>query len=399
MNSNFSFLFSKIALLVAITMLPSCSKDSNDSGGAPGAPTKGCIQGVVIDGQTGNRIQFPAFNDDNGIFALVRNKLISGKPLTTKPDDVLQKQGEYVLCDIPLDESFPLFMWLEGYEVFESSVTVRSTVASKSSGAAYDIVRNAPTELANLLAFPKGTNVKDLSFFVTQKGAPVAGAQVILKPFGGNYISWGSSFLGASSLRSKPLNGVTDAAGNAVFAAADLVLGGQYTWVVLPPDGGATSTGAQSSGVFTLGLRDAGDNTDPYSLYADLSHTEPSLVELSRSTDSNDPIPTGALVVYYNRAIEIAPGTEDSITATLSGNVTAELVDNVDGNKASEQVKVTIDGNKLLLEPIWKTNPNADTTKELNLAITYTGLTLRPNTSPEQLNTVTLSSAQVTFYQ
>jgi hypothetical protein len=353
----------------------------------------------MVDGLTGNRIPLPEQSDGIGVHMLVRNKLVAGKPLTSNPEDPAYQQGEYVLCGIPVDESFPLFVWLEGYEGYESTYTIDSTVSSRSPQAQYDVVRPTPTDLVNIMLFPKGTQTKDLEFVVLNNAAPVAGAQVMLKPSGSNIISWGSAFHPADSLRALPLTATTDDTGVVLFAAADLVLGGQYTWIVVPPDGGQNLTTKASAGTFTVGLRTAVDTTEPYRIHADLGHTMPALVELSRSTDNNDPIASGAVSIFFNRAIELVPNSLDGITATLTGAATAELKENTAGNDATEQVAVTITDNVLTLAPIWKTVPDADPLEEIDLGITYNGVTVRPLASPEQLSTHTVTGATVYMYK
>jgi hypothetical protein len=401
MNLNFLKLVLIISTCSLMAFTSSCKKEEEESGGGGGGGNsgKGCIQGVVMNGLTGDRVKLPSFDVGVGIFVLVKNKLIPGKPLTINEEDPDFKQGEYSLCGIPLDETFPLFLWLPDHEPFEAQITVASTVAAKSSQAQFDILRKKPTDIANLLAFPRGTPVKDLIFTVHKSGGFVEGAQVFLSPDGTNFINWGSGYLGATPLRSKPLTGTSSAEGVVTFAAADLVLGAKYTWIVLPPDGGVDTTANSSAGSFTVGLRASGDTDEPYEINVDLDHTQPAVAELSRTTDNNDPISSGAITIFYNRAIELVPGTLDGITATLTGAVTAVLADNTAANDATEQVKVAIEGNKLTLTPLWKTDPDSDVSKEYGLAITYNGIMVRPTESPEILGSSTLTGATVNFYQ
>lgn len=401
MFKHYLKLFTVLFYCVAISLTLSCKKDEEEGGGgsASGKSGKGCIQGVVMNGLTGERVKLPDFDVGVGIFVLVKNKLISGSPLTIDEEAPEFQQGEYSLCGIPLDETFPIFLWLPDHEPFESQIKISSTVASQSGQAQYDIIRTKPTDLANLLAFPRGTPVKDLTFNVYKSGAFVEGAEVFLRPDGTNYISWGTGFLGASPLRSKALTATTSAEGVATFAAADLVLGAKYTWLILPPDGGADTTADASAGAFTVGLRSSGDTDEPYQVNVDLDHTQPVLAELSRSTDNNDPASSGAITIYFNRAIEVVPETTDSITATVAGAVTAVIADNTAANDVSEQVNVTIDGNKLTLTPNWKTAPDSDTSKEFGLSITYNNVILRPKESPEISGSVTLTGATVNFYK
>jgi hypothetical protein len=252
------------------------------------------------------------------------------------------------------------------------------------------LLRPHPSELANIRLYPKGSEVKDLDVLVLHNGAPLKGVQVTLLALGENYLQDGvGTFLDPNVTRAAPLTGTSDDAGHLVFAAADLVLGGHYAYVALPPDGGAAQGAAKSgpnpSDDFVLGLRSASNMTDPYRLTINLGESVPAVREVSRSTDSQDPDKTGMLVIYFNREIELVPGSADKIVASLSGNTTAALPENENGDDEPDQAKVTIEGNKLILQPIFKTNPDNDINKELDLSITYSGVQVRPKTAPETL--------------
>jgi hypothetical protein len=387
-------------LASSLALFSSCSKGGGDEdSGGSGRPTSGCIQGVILDGLTGLRVTIPAAADGVGIYVLVQDDLKRASVMTNDPAAAAHLQGEYHLCGLPLDQTYPMFVWLPGYAPFESLVEVESTRASRSPEAAVDIVKPSPSALTNIMVYPQSQQTKDLEFFVLHNGVALKDAQVSLRPTGGNFLDPGGLFfLPASNVRQKPLVGTTNEEGKVVFAAADLVLGGKYTYVVLPPNGGANQNAEVSAGVFIVGLRDGSDVSDPYRIFVDLEHTGEPLAELSRSTDNNDPIADGTLNVYFNRAIELVPGTPDGIAATLSGADKAELVANTPGNDKAEQVEVTITGNLLTLKPKWKTQPAADPKDELSLAIYYSGIVVRPTGVPDTLSTVNVDGV-VNFYQ
>lgn len=398
---NVLVLKSAVSWLVFASFLAlgACSKDEGGDDSSGHAVKTGCIQGVIVNGLTGARMDLPSPTAEIGLFALVQGSLNTYTPLTTDPEAAAFKRGEYTLCGIPLDESFPIVGWFEGFAPFESEVIVSSTRAARSANAEYDLVKPMPTKIYNFAMFPSAGTTKDLVVNVYHHGAPLPGATVFLRPTGRNFLDPDSGFTPATNLRTKPLTGLTGADGKVTFAAADIVLGGTYTYSVLPPDGGQNQT-AQTATVFTVGLRDATsvDTTEPYVIHVDLDHTVGALARLSTSTDNNDPNASGKLVAYYSREIAIVPGTVDSIIATLSSDVTAELSAEIAGNNKSDSVTVSIVGNVLTLTPIWKTKPDPDTSKEIDLSITYQGLQLRPKASPELISDVE-ESFTVNFYR
>jgi hypothetical protein len=385
--------------LWAALVVVSCSGKESSSGGGSSLPTVGCLQGVVINGLTAERIALPS-DSTKGLQVLVQDDL---RAATTLVEDLAAEganpllAGEYYICDVPLDEEFPVFVWVDGYEPFESLVRVHSTAASRSPLATADLIKPYPTEIANIRLYPKSTQVKDLDVLVTHAGAPLANAQVILRSQGTNFLDpLHQNFLAPSNTRASTQTLTTDATGFVKFPAAELVLGGYYVWTVLPPDAGANQTVA--SGTFIVGLRNDANTSSPYLLTVDLDHSVGQLAMLSKSTDANDPEPTGTLTVFFNREFEIIPGTEDEIVATLSGAVTAALAEDNTSNQKPDTVSVKIEANKLTLTPVWKTNPDADTSKEPTLSITYSGLKLRPVATPETLSTVSLAET-VRFYR
>jgi hypothetical protein len=393
----------RAASLAAAVAAVSCAGKSGDSGGGGGSAGQGCLQGVVMDGLTGQRVAVNAGTPGNGVFVLYQGSLIAASfpagPADAPAADA-NLAGEYTLCGIPLDEQFPLFVWVDGYQAFESVIEVPSTAASRSPNARADLLRPYPSELANIRIYPKATAVKDLDVLVLHNGAPLAGATVVLRATGGNFLSDdGMPFLSPRNTRSPTLTGTSDEAGHTPFPAAELVLGGHYTYTVIPPEGGATVGAQAAADAFVLGLRSPTDSTEPYRITVALGESVGQLAPISRSTDSQDPAPDGILVVYFNREIELVPGTADQITASLSGAVTAVLATDEPGDEEPDSVLVTVEGNKLTLLPIFKTKPDADINKELDLGVTYNGVKVRPKASPYTLDPYTLTNATVRFYR
>jgi hypothetical protein len=393
-----------LATLVAAALASgplACSKSESDGGSSEGAAESGCIQGVLVDGLTGKRVAIPS-DGGKGLHVLAQDRLLPGTAVVSDPADTTGANpwlvGEYYLCGVPVDEEFPLFAWLDGYQPFEGQIRVNSTAASRSPAATQDLQKPQPTEIVNVRIYPQNTQVKDLEVVVTHAGLPLEGATVVLRSVGTNFLDpVGQMFLSPTGVRQPTLSGTTDAQGITTFAAADLVLGGHYTYTVLPPEGGSQQT-ALAAAPFVLGLRAAANTAEPYRITVNLDQAIDVLVELSRSTDALDPDKTGALTIWFNREVEVVPGTEDALVATILNQTTAELVDNVADNDKPDNVKLTIAANQVTLTPKWATEPDKDPTEEIDLQIDYQGLKLRPVASPATLNAIDVTGT-VRFYK
>jgi hypothetical protein len=388
-------------------------RGSDDDGGSSGpAAGTGCVQGVVIDGLTGERVPLPASTPTSGVNVLVQTQL-RGASLMTRPapedggvaltDAEKALAGEYALCDVPADEAFPLFIWVDDYAPYETLVQVDSTAPSHSPKAREDVKRTYPTELVNVRLFPKHQEVKDLAFQVTHSGDVVKGATINLRPTGANFLDPdGALFHPPVDARQRPLVATTDAEGQAVFKAKDLVLGGHYTYMIVPPNGGSDQ--AAKADTIVVGLRSEqtpvnGTAVEPYLVRVDLENVIGDLAELSRSTDNGDPDPEGRLSIFFTREIELVPGTEDMIAATLFGNTVAALKPNVLGNNQPEQVKIRIEGNMLVLEPVYERQPSTEVQTELDMTVTYTGISVRPKSSPAIGTALPAINGTVKFYR
>src|SRR5690606_7817486 len=79
-------------------------------------------------------------------------------------------------------------------------------------------------------------------------------------------------FLPPSSERLKALSAMTDANGQANFAADDLVLGGEYDYFIIPPQGGDLHL--TKDGRITIGLLEkATERQGPYLVHENLDDT------------------------------------------------------------------------------------------------------------------------------
>jgi hypothetical protein len=390
-----------VITIVAPVFLAACgisgsSNSSKDGGGSSVAGPTGCVQGVVVDGRSQDRIKLPAHDRSTrtGIFVLLRNELIQATPATMQ-QDADRLDGEYALCGIPLDETLPIFAWVDGYEPFQSHVRIDSKHLhkfKKNSPADDDSTyegtleeRSVPVTLANIRMFRVGENTKDLSVFVRNAAKPVAGARVELRPLtfdsafddqrqiGANY------FLTPSPERLKKITTTTGEDGHAVFAAADLVVGASYEYLVF---GDATGDSyIWERGQLTIGLLPVRGDESPSATYVvnvDIADSAPVLKLISRSTDHQIYNETGDVVLVFNRPVELVPGTEDQLTAGLSDIVDAQMADDVANNGRADRVRISIDGAVVTLSPVYKSGGAPLRTREPGAKLTYSGLQLRP---------------------
>jgi hypothetical protein len=342
----------------------------------------GCVQGYVVDGITGSRIDFSSLKieKDQGIYIdVARERVVAGlqsAPTTT---------GGFRICNIPLDEAYLLRADLPGYESMEGMVRVRSTIKPFADAAVEDIRKQVPSLNVNIRMYPRDLATQDLKFMVTSFAEPVKGAVVHLKPNSGalaeNSVVDETGFLIPTNIGSTNFTAETDDSGLAVFAAADLMLGARYEYIVLPPAG--ESFLEPIRGLVELKIRNADDRTSaafPYLQLVAFDGTSPKLAELQFSTQSQNYAEDGKLIIVFNRKIEILPGTEDGITATLGQAHGAELATDIKGNFIPDQVSYEIDGYRLILLPKWKTKPNEQ--REGGLTIAYKGIHVRPASAP-----------------
>lgn len=335
----------------------------------------GCVQGVIMNGQTGERLAITDKEADEEIFVLAHNSHLSA----SSADDADYLKGEYVLCGVPLDETFPIFARFHGFGDFYSHIQIESTLAQKSPDAEIDIRKPKPTRIANIRMYPIGLETQDLKVQVVHDGAAVENATVRLTPQGRSFFD-DSNFLAPLNYRSQPMVVKTNAKGEAVFAKDVLMLGAAYKYDVLPPQGGAFQ-GAES-GTLTVGLgRSDVNQPDPYSIVVNLADSrEDELVVVSSSLDSADFDSRGRISLVFNRQIKIASDTEDKQSVFLNHAVVAKVKQVVLNNHQSEQVSVRVEGNTLVLEPIFQTIP--DVSVDGGLEVTFSGIMVQVADSP-----------------
>jgi adhesin/invasin len=358
--------------------------DRNDSDAS--AVHTGCVQGIVIDGISGRRLDVTAVDAGQGISALVTNRLVAGRA-TTIAADPERLLGEYVLCGVPLDGDFPLFARFQGYQAFEGTIRVDSTAPALTSDAETDITVTAPTRTANIRLFPL-TAAKDFVVAVHNAGKGVNGATVTMRPLGFDAVEQGSNeeFLLPAVYRAATLSLTTDKNGNAAFTTAKLMLGGRYEVAVIPPDD--LDAAAVGSRQVTVGLQPAA-GVDPYRYFVDLETIVQPFTVQSTSLVGRAYSLDGSVTYVFSRDIQLAPGSENNIHVSLDKAVDAKLVADDANTLRDERVSVSVKGNRLRLAPVFKVEPRQG--REPGLSVAFSGVAVSPKAGHDLGRRLTLS--------
>ena len=342
----------------------------------------------------------------SGIHVVVGDRVVAGTQMPGA-EAAGTTAGGFSVCNIPLDENYPISVNLDGYQGLDGIIKIESTDAPKASHAVLDLVKALPVSIVNIRVYPLGSQTKDLLVQVTSDGVVYKGATVNLVPTGTSTLRShvdGQGFLVPLNVHAMPLTGITDDNGMTVFKAETLVLGGVYDYSVIPrADEPTLATPARST--LTVGLLSEVAVQQPYFVTIDLKNSVGSLVAVSSSVklwnlagnaDFNE---EGVITIVFNRPVEIVPGTEDNIVASLTPNTEAVLASNERGNKKPDQVSVTIDPNdarRMTLSPIWKVKPLKD--GDFGLKVKFSGISLRPKGSPGTADSLTVDDVTVPIF-
>ena len=416
----------KIKLIAAtfILLSGSCSKEKTKSanGGAPGFFINGmendraCIQGVVRNGISGKRIILDQDEQArDGIYVLVHNRFISAKLMNIKRNEqneapeseetnslveknqeqverIKRLNGEFALCGIPVDESFPVFVWQDGFQAFEGVVRVASTLAQRTEVSdEIDIVRPRPTLLTDIDIYPIGVTSPDLKFNLFHGISRLANAVIQLQPTTKHLLAGSGKDISTISTQQKddmfirnsrqgrtvPLVATSDEEGNAVFSGDSLVLGGVYDYTIFPPEGGLAIS--MKKGSLTVGLRagvtgEAGMSLtgQPFEVSVHMDRTlQPPQVVASSTFDrgfDNE----GKIELWFDTEVEITAASEQGMGASVSGANGAILKD--EGGKGA--VSVMVEGRRMIIRPNWKESP--DRSEEPAISVTYSNIVVRP---------------------
>lgn len=368
----------------AASLLAGCGKEStkgneltkvgNDEHLAQATTATGCIQGVVLNGLTGERIELPASDSEaaKGLLVRVHERFLSANFTGTAA-----LKGEYSLCGVPVEDEFPLYALVDGFQAYNTNISVTATVPQLSAQADTDLQKPAPTAIYNIRLYPTGQQTQDLRLHVVYAAQNVKGATVQLVPSNGNALDL-DGFQPPTNGALLTLTAVTDDQGFATFPAAALALGGVYNYTVLPPAGAQYQ---MKKGGVTVGLLAEKPAHDAYLVDVVLENTAPKLAVV---TQSREPNADGQKTCVFNRPVVLVPGTRAGVTATLSGSVEGELKDKVN-------VEISKDGLTLTLTPAWEKPVNS--AKEPQAAVTYAGIYVKSAAAPDLAEQLDVASA------
>lgn len=314
----------------------------------------GCLQGVVIDGYTGQPI---ALADPAKMFVLIRGTKIAA----AKVDDS-NLVGQYYICEIPLDEDYSVFGFLDGYQNFEGTVNIASTVGNRTGAAnaiVTDIVKKDPVVIKNIVLFPTAAGGRDFTVRVYNQGAVVEGALVDLEPLpgAGNHFSVDGSALNyTNGTRNFSQRVSSDVSGNAVFTADKISLGTSYNVRVTPPT--ALNVSVPAAQTISLGISGAGvDDSNTYVLNFEVTNTNQPLTIIACSTQAEAYNSSGRIIVVFNRDIELNRNDNAWVATYAPAGSPTDLAAEVADFDAESMTATISGGNMLILGPTWATQP------------------------------------------
>ena len=316
----------------------------------------GCLQGIVTDGFTGQPIAF----DVTKLFVLIRGtKLAANK--------VEGIDGQYYICEIPGEEAYPVYAFLDGYMPFESSVEITTTrakrVASEGQAVVDEVKIADPLELQNIRLFPINNTTRDLRVRVVFNGGGVKDAIVDLEAMASGAagtFAFDGTFANSAGTRILPMRTVTGEDGYATFSADKLSLGAAYKVTVYGPP--ALNLKAPASQSIVLGISGATtDDLNTYDMNIPLDDGNETLKLVSCSTKFQNYHSDGQIKFLFNRDVKIIDKEDLDGALTLTANMKATNGSTValatDSSAINlEQASVSIDKNILTITPIFDSN-------------------------------------------
>jgi hypothetical protein len=365
----------------SLLVLSGCSQLSSEQNKAANngllAENLGCLQGVILNGLTRDGVDLLGLTSEagSGVRAMVGGTAVAATPAASFLGNSSRSSGEYSICNIPLDERYNLVVDLPGFQRVEGLFLIESTLATRSAEPSQlEINKRVPTEIVNIIVYPIGVQTADLKFEVTHEGKPLSDARVQLLSTGKNKLDAANNYaLTYTNMKSIPLALNTDKEGHVTFNADSLVLGATYEYRVFPPVG--SNSRGFTKGEFTLGLVDNAISKGlPYIVQVELNEILPDLkIHSQNATLAANGY--SELELIFNRPVELLFDTQDDIRAALSLHKNAELLKDIPGNGKSEQVSISISGNRVVLQANYLIEPDA--TIEPGMRVTFSGLNLK----------------------
>lgn len=348
-----------LALCPLLLVAPSCGekeKSKPRTSSFPGfnrKPGFGCVQGVVLNGFTGQRFDLSTITDPDGIYVLIRGTKLKAQFYKDDPHLV----GEYFICDIPVENAYPIFANISGFLPFESQVSITSTRAIRTVASPGNVSEEAaipePIRLANFRLFPKESSSRSLVINVRKDNVPLSGALVDLQPLPADgQFTFNGDFVSTAGTRLLPTRKTTNVDGLAAFSSSEIAYGSNYRLKVTPA--AQSDASAAVTRDFTLGFSGTvPTDRNTWEFNVDVSDANEDLKVIACSSKAKSWDTNGTIVLTLNRPVKLSRGEDqrDLWTAGLSGGV-AELVaiDATNNNNAvSEHFDVSITGDDKIL--------------------------------------------------
>jgi hypothetical protein len=363
--------------------------------GCSSADGEGRVVGFVVDGQSGQRMNFFAEEDgknnlgDDGdstsqVYAIIQGEFRRAKPCgkgDLNSDNAIVADGCYQIEGIPLGEEFPIFAQAPGYERYMG----RHTMQVWNN----ELEQEGAQEVINLRMFPVGFAM-DYRFVVSFNGRAVPDVKVNCqyRIDQGNSVQTAGNFLPPEATGSTTVSATADANGVAVVPGAQLVNGAPYHCEAVLAGG--------VDGRVLSGQADivAGVSQPEQSLVIDNSGApDENFYALYSNADDADALQgrTGRLVVTFNRPVEVAPRTADCQVATLiTSDVDADGIigrfnPNQPGNNASETVTAEVSADGLTLTVGFRTPETQLDEGDRNTLVNFTGIIVRPRGAADSI--------------
>jgi hypothetical protein len=310
----------------------------------------GCVQGVVINGFTGQRFDLSTLKEPDGIYVLIRGQRLRAQFHKDDPN----LKGEYYICDIPVETMYPLFANITGFLPFESAVMIESTRPVRYTGnpgnVSTDVPIPDPIMMGNIRLYPKEAGTRSLVINVRETDQPVTDAIVDLQPVGvGDKFNFngGGTFLNVLGARMVPTRKTTGADGVATFAPSEIAYGTQYKLIVSSPTSADLGSVTRT---FTLGFDGAASSDrNNWEFNVDLADQNKALEVVACSATPKSWNEAGTITMVLNRPVKLSLGSDqaDNWKAVLSPGAAAALKadsSTAPANLVSETVDVAVSG-------------------------------------------------------
>ncbi|MEH6448576.1 MAG: hypothetical protein V7765_07890 [Oleispira sp.] len=366
-------------LFSAVSLLAACGGDdttTNQSASQNYHNIQTTLQGSIFNAIDGTRI-----TDESLKVTLVQGSNYRNANVRRGSADFA---GDYSIGNIPTSSNggnitYRIVSSVDGFQPFEATFAFNVT----TTGSLQD---NNANRVGNIYMYPIGSFANDVKVNVTYNSEPVANATVLLNPqtvsnapttdVSNTLFPAQNGFQGAQTV-------VTDAAGIATFAAANLVLGGQYNISVLPTIHENTQLALPTASVFVVG-------TTPNIVNIPMTDSVPSAaaknglyVTSLTNLDTNSVTAGGVLTLTFSRAVSLVD--ETAIGANLTSATTAALNATSFPNSSVAAVLST-DGLTLTLTPQFAAaaapvnyNGTNGTTADNGLMVNFTNVFVRIN--------------------